>query len=153
MATLNHTRQSFSLMERSSSVDLSVRFNDLNDVIAYLPRAIQIGLFAPFPSQWFQPSLSKSSAAMKLVAAFEVSFFYIFFIFSCLQFKWFIKKPEVIFIFFLSTLIILMQTYFILNIGSLYIMRFSFHILICTFGVIAFLKTMHDSFRFKKMKV
>lgn len=33
-------------------VDESVLFTSATDVVAYLPRAMQIGLLAPFPSQW-----------------------------------------------------------------------------------------------------
>ena len=37
---------------REALIDLDHRFEDVADVIAYLPRAIQIGVFAPFPERW-----------------------------------------------------------------------------------------------------
>jgi hypothetical protein len=37
---------------REALIDLDHRFEDMTDVAAYLPRAVQIGLFAPFPEQW-----------------------------------------------------------------------------------------------------
>ena len=36
-----------------SSIDLNVQFFSAGDVLAYLPRALQIGFLTPFPSQWF----------------------------------------------------------------------------------------------------
>jgi hypothetical protein len=37
---------------REALIDLDHRFQDMTDVVVYLPRAIQIGLFVPFPEQW-----------------------------------------------------------------------------------------------------
>jgi hypothetical protein len=36
-----------------SNIDTEAQFNNLGDVIRYLPRALSIGLFAPFPNMWF----------------------------------------------------------------------------------------------------
>jgi hypothetical protein len=36
-----------------SNIDRDAQFNSLGDVIRYLPRAMAIGLFAPFPNMWF----------------------------------------------------------------------------------------------------
>jgi hypothetical protein len=37
-----------------SNIDTEVQFNSTGDVIRYLPRALVIGFFAPFPQMWFQ---------------------------------------------------------------------------------------------------
>jgi hypothetical protein len=36
-----------------SNIDPDAQFNGFGDVIRYLPRALAIGLFAPFPNMWF----------------------------------------------------------------------------------------------------
>ena len=35
-----------------SNIDTQMQFDDMGDVILYLPRALAIGLFAPFPDMW-----------------------------------------------------------------------------------------------------
>ena len=37
-----------------SNIDTDVQFNSMGDVIRYLPRAVVIGFFAPFPRMWFE---------------------------------------------------------------------------------------------------
>jgi hypothetical protein len=37
-----------------SNIDTEVQFNSLRDVIGYIPRAVVIGFFAPFPQMWFK---------------------------------------------------------------------------------------------------
>jgi hypothetical protein len=39
--------------QAGSNIDADVQFNSPVDVIRYLPRALAIGLFAPFPRMWF----------------------------------------------------------------------------------------------------
>ena len=37
-----------------SNIDTDAQFQSLGDVIRYIPRAVVIGFFAPFPQMWFQ---------------------------------------------------------------------------------------------------
>lgn len=48
-------RQAFNRYQgKSSNIDSDVRFESTGDFIRYLPRAAEIGLFAPFPRMWFE---------------------------------------------------------------------------------------------------
>jgi hypothetical protein len=47
---------------REALIDVDHRFVDVTDVVAYLPRAIQIGLFSQFPEQWALFNLPSGSA-------------------------------------------------------------------------------------------
>ncbi len=51
---ISHLREEFidSYPSASSNIDTDVRFSDLGSVVVYLPRAMAIGLFAPFPQMW-----------------------------------------------------------------------------------------------------
>jgi peptidoglycan biosynthesis protein MviN/MurJ (putative lipid II flippase) len=49
--------------------------SDVGEVLAYLPRALFVGLFAPFPDSW-----SKRVSLPRLAAAIETSIWYIFFL-------------------------------------------------------------------------
>ena len=39
--------------DAGSNIDSDVQFSNAVDVIAYLPRALEIGIFSPFPNYWF----------------------------------------------------------------------------------------------------
>jgi hypothetical protein len=49
-----------------SNLDTDVDFADLGDVFRYLPRALVIGWFAPFPRMWFNEGRELGAAGRKL---------------------------------------------------------------------------------------
>jgi hypothetical protein len=57
LVRLRHARLGFTgqFPNAGSNIDTDVQFNSFGDVIRYLPRALAIGLFAPFPNMWFAP--------------------------------------------------------------------------------------------------
>ncbi|NDD58525.1 MAG: hypothetical protein EBZ47_04625, partial [Chlamydiae bacterium] len=57
-----------------SGIDLDQKPKNIDEVIAYLPRAMWIGLFAPFPSQWLE-----KMSAIRLVSSVETFLWYLFF--------------------------------------------------------------------------
>ena len=139
--SINGVRKNFDGDYRTaSSVDESVRFHNMSDLINYLPRALQIGLFAPFPDQWLEPGSSEPNTIMRKVAIFEMSFFYLSLVFLLLNIKWVLRNPGILYILLVSVSAIVFYSYFMSNIGTLYRMRFAFHILICAISVGALLK-------------
>ena len=58
-----------------SSIDQNILPNNFWDVIVYMPRAVVVGLFAPFPSTW-----TERVSAPRLVGAIETSIWYVLFI-------------------------------------------------------------------------
>lgn len=62
--------------DAGSNIDIDVVFADHADVIAYLPRAAQLALFAPFPAHWSDRAVSPGGAVMRLVSAAEMLLFY-----------------------------------------------------------------------------
>lgn len=142
-ASINGVRKNFDGDYRTaSSVDETVRFYNMSDLINYLPRALQIGLFAPFPDQWLKPGSSEPNTIMRKIAIFEMSFFYVSLVFLLLNIKWVLRSPGVLYMLLISISVIIFYSYFMSNIGTLYRMRFGFHILICAISVGAFLKYM-----------
>lgn len=64
---INQNRVNFlSGYDAGSNIDSDVRFEDLIDVIEYLPRAISVGFFAPFPNMWFIEGKSPGSQIIRL---------------------------------------------------------------------------------------
>lgn len=56
-------------LESRTSLDVDVGFHRATQVFRYVPRALQLGLLAPFPAQWRQAgSLAWTDASRRLVA-------------------------------------------------------------------------------------
>ncbi len=59
-----------------SNIDTSVRFHSVSDIVRYLPRASEIGLFAPFPYFWFQKA-KISGRISRLIVGGEMLILYL----------------------------------------------------------------------------
>lgn len=65
--------------DADSMIDVHVSFADFNDVLGYLPRAIQIGFFAPFPDTWLMSGNRSSSSWMRMMSGAEMLMAYVAF--------------------------------------------------------------------------
>ena len=71
------TREGFNLTKNArSTIDGHVSFANIKDIVSYLPRALQIGLFAPFPDLWFTNSSSPGSQIKRFFTSFEMMISY-----------------------------------------------------------------------------
>jgi len=113
-----------------SGIDLEAKPKNAAEVFAYLPRAMWIGLFAPFPSQWLE-----KMSAIRLVSSVETFLWYLFF-------------PGVVYLavrrpspaFWAGTLfclgMITLFSYVNPNLGTLYRVRFGFWFFFLTCGAV-----------------
>jgi hypothetical protein len=62
----------------TSNIDSGVRFDSAGDLLGYVPRAAEIGLFAPFPRMWFEVGTVGRMA--RIVAGIETLVMYLFYI-------------------------------------------------------------------------
>jgi hypothetical protein len=62
--------------EAASNVDLDRRPDDAQSVIAYLPRAAQVGFLAPFPRHWFERGRWTSTTVGRRLSAIEMMMVY-----------------------------------------------------------------------------
>ncbi len=60
-----------------SNIDTAVQFHSVADVVRYIPRALQVALFAPFPSMWGGSGASPGATHMRLLAGIEMAFTYL----------------------------------------------------------------------------
>ncbi len=118
-----------------SMSDRNVELLSVKDFMIYLPRALQLGLFAPFPSEWTGPAHSSGGAIMRRVAGFEMSVVYVALIFVPYALWLWRRRVE----FWLSVsfggTLLLMYSYATPNIGSLHRLRYGFLMLLVTLGV------------------
>ena len=113
--------------QRSGSmIDENVVFTSRADVISYIPRALEIGYLAPFPSMWFTTGYSVGLAG-RLLSGIEMALTYLLEILACI-FIWRNRK------YFSSWLLLLLTTLLgmlalglvVVNAGTLYRMRYPF---------------------------
>lgn len=119
-----------------SNIDVDVQFFKATDVIFYIPRALQIGLLAPFPNQWLAER-SGFSLLMHRLAGIEMFFVYIALLFAPVAFCFWYKKPELYLTAALPLGMILTYALVVVNLGTLHRMRYGFLMTLVAIGVAA----------------
>lgn len=118
-----------------SSIDLDVTFEKAGDMIAYIPRSIQIAFLSPFPSIWFSEGRKEAGSAMRIVSAFEMIFVY-FCLIGLPSFLWHHREhPPVWIILFICTSMLVIYAMLIPNLGSLYRFRYPYLMPLVCFGL------------------
>ena len=113
--------------DTGSNIDVEVHLTSVVDFFNYTPRALQIGLLAPFPSDWFRNfNIAQGVSSLRYIFAIEMLISYV-----CL-----LAFPFVIFRlwsnpFFYITLLfslgmLLLYAFATPNIGTLYRLRYGF---------------------------
>ncbi len=118
-----------------SNIDTDVGFDSTGDMIRYIPRALQIGLLAPFPSHWFQSGSVAPNTMMRRISALEMSGIYIglcLFIVALIQMR---KRLEIWMILAFNILLLLTFALVVVNVGTLYRMRYGFVMTLVAIGI------------------
>ena len=128
-------RDGFSEIKQAGSrIDQKYVITTLEDLLRYQPRALTIGLFAPFPSMWFT-SGAKLGLSARLLSGLETLFIYAIFPFSILGVwhtrrdlsAWYLVAVVLVSVMALGTIVV--------NIGALYRFRYAFWMIVIIFGV------------------
>lgn len=150
--TLSIIRIGYASTLGGSNIDSSIHFRSVAEFFYYLPRAIQIGFAAPFPSFWNEPSINGGSVMFKRIVVVEIFLVYLslfFLIYALIHWR---KRIETWFVFIFCTLFILLYTYITPNIGSLHRTRHGFLMMLMAFGIaggIAFWQTKLSTIKIK----
>ena len=120
--------------ENFSNIDTDVKLTNLKDIFYYIPRAVQIGLTAPFPNKWFTAGSSKTTSLFKLINILEMIIYYV----SYIGIISILLKRKEMFVFaslmgYASVNLIAFTTA-IPNIGTLHRIRYGFTMLIVCLG-------------------
>jgi hypothetical protein len=112
-----------------SVIDEHVAFNSSTDIARYVPRALVVGYFAPFPSLWFSAG-SKVGITGRILSGAEMVLTYLFEALACF-FVWQTRRRFGSWLLVLATVIgMLALGLVVTNVGTLYRMRYPFWILI-----------------------
>jgi len=134
---LSIKRFAFGLADRyaTSNIDNTIQYVNIRELVAYIPKAFQIGFLSPFPSLWFSQG-SKTGSIGRAISGFETSVMYliligfIFVIFMEIKiFK--LLAPVLIF----SVIMILLLGLVVPNVGAIYRMRQGLFIPFFMYGI------------------
>ena len=135
--TLATIRNGFidSYPDAGSNIDTDIRFHSALDVIAYIPRAIEVALLAPFPNMWLESGSSINGSFIRKVSGIEMLGIYFGLLFALLSFKkWRAKPAWWIIISFCGGMMVIYALVDV-NIGTLYRTRYGFIMTIVALGL------------------
>jgi hypothetical protein len=133
-----------------TNIDANIRFNTAVDFLTYLPRAVQVGMLAPFPEHWMALGSSVESTWMRRVTAIEMIVSYLSFLFVP-YFLWRNYRVLNTFLFAQTNFFfVLLYTYAIPNVGALYRMRYGFYMAVVALGVAGIVLSLKNYFGNKR---
>ncbi len=147
IATASKTRVSLIAyglrVNAKSMIDEDVKPQRTSEIIAYLPRVLQVALFAPFPSSWFT-----NFSLPRLVAVGEMSIFYLCVpgIFMLLIYN---RRPPVLMALYFACFFLLIYGFTQANIGTLYRYRYGYWFVMLTLGLLGYCTWLDKTGRLK----
>jgi hypothetical protein len=117
-----------------SGIDVEVRFETWGQIVRYVPRALEIGLFAPFPDTWLTAG-TKVGRGGRILSGLETLLMYLMYVFVAVGMwqrrhhlpAWFLVAAA------LSCLLALSVV--TANLGALYRLRYPFWMLLIVIGI------------------
>ena len=122
-------------------MDTDVELRDTDAVVRYLPRAVLIGFIAPFPNMWFVRG-AQVGLAGRLIAGAEMLLLYAVIALACITL---VKRRRFLSVWLLWGITAAGCTalgYVVVNISTLYRMRYAYFILIIILGMKGLLSVM-----------
>ncbi|HKO63219.1 MAG TPA: glycosyltransferase family 39 protein, partial [Pyrinomonadaceae bacterium] len=120
-----------------SLIDRDVTFANYSDLVKHVPRALAVGFFAPFPNMWFSAGYNVGRAG-RLLAGLETAVTYAMFLLAAI-FVWRHRRRVDIWVIVLTMLAGLTALgLVVINVGTLYRMRYSFWILLVILAIPVF---------------
>lgn len=130
-------RNGFALSPHAgSNIDTGVQFGSVMDMLRYVPRALQIGLFAPFPEMWGGKGVSSGAESMRLLAGFEMALAYLFLPGIVLVLARREHSGQSMLIVIQTVVPIILLALVVCNVGTLYRMRYSYWQILIGLGMI-----------------
>lgn len=123
--------------ESGSGIDRNIDFKNLKDLVRYLPRAFEIGFFAPFPDTWSSQGQRVGSAG-RLLSGAETFTIYLFELLTLVSIwrNWRCLSAWLLLL--VTTLGVVVLGLVVSNVGTLFRFRYPFWILLIVLGVKGF---------------
>lgn len=108
-----------------SKIDPDVKLNSVTEIVRHLPRAIMVGVFAPFPNMWWQTG-KEVGANGRLISGFETLLTYVLEGFALYGLWRERRNVSAWFIFSFVVLGVVALGLVVNNVGALYRLRYPF---------------------------
>ena len=112
--------------------DGDVQFHTPGDIVRYVPRALEIGFFAPFPKMWFQSG--SYGRAGRLLSGAETLAMYFFYIAVGISLWRERRNLKMWFVFLIAAKGMLALGLVVVNAGALFRIRYVFWMLLIVIG-------------------
>ncbi|HET6851753.1 MAG TPA: hypothetical protein VFH46_05480 [Pyrinomonadaceae bacterium] len=117
-----------------SLLDTDAEFRNVNDLIRYVPRAMEIGLWAPFPHMWVSAGRRVGNVG-KLLSGAETLAVYVLELLAVVAL---VREPRRIALWFVVALVVFGATalaFIVPNVGAIYRFRYVFWMLLVVAGM------------------
>jgi hypothetical protein len=141
--TYNYLINDTNVTTREMLIDLDHKFSNATDVLEYLPRSIQIGIFAPFPNKWSFMGIPSKSVFRNFVT-FEMVLIYASLVFFAIGVVKFTRDVSSYLVMLYCVPIISLYALATPHIGALYRYRFPFILILVTLGLVVALRLWHE---------
>lgn len=128
-----------------SMIDERIAPQGVGEVAVYLPRALQVALFAPFPSSWLA-----NTSMTRLVATGEMIIYYLCLpgIFLLLFYN---RKPEILVVIYFACFFLLVYGFILANLGTLHRYRYGYLFIVLQLGVLGWFTWLDKSGRLTRL--
>lgn len=136
----------YGLDEKAKSmIDADVTPQNIEEVALFLPRSLQVGLLAPFPSTWLE-----NVSVTRLVAVGEMLLYYLCFpgIFLLLYYN---RKPAVIAAIFFAGFFLTIYGFTTANMGTLYRLRYAYLFIMLLLGLLGWFTWLDKTGRLNRL--
>lgn len=126
-----------SAIEAKTKIDVYVQFHNLGDMLSYIPRAMQIVFFSPFPRQWFEEASIPSNNIMRRATGMEMILVYLTYPFLVCAFWLWRRRIQLWVMLIYPFTMLILYSMIICNIGTLHRMRYGPFMLLVSLGIAA----------------
>lgn len=117
----------------ASRIDTEVTLNSRGSIIFYLPRALEVGLFAPFPNMWLRAGKQVGYSG-RVISGFEMALTYVIESMALLGLWWQRRKLAAWLLVIMIGLGALALGLVVNNMGAMYRLRYPFWVLMVVLG-------------------
>ena len=134
--SLSTMRLGMASLSGKADIDKNIQFSSASEVIAHMPRALQIVFLAPFPYHWTGEGSHAATTLMRRIVMLETIGIYLSLIFvPYALWKW-RKRMEIWVIFIFCSAIMLLYGIVFVNVGSIQRIRYGYMMAIVAVGIL-----------------
>jgi 4-amino-4-deoxy-L-arabinose transferase-like glycosyltransferase len=118
---------------RASDIDREVQFTNVSDIVRFIPRALVIGFFAPFPRMWIESG--SFGHATRILSGLETLVMYFLYVAAGLCVWRERRNAKMWLLFLVATIGMLALGLVVVNAGALFRLRYAFWMMVVVLAV------------------